>query len=241
VRIRQSRTIDGTIKGATFTCDATGKWYVTLVVEFARADCPPPQVTLDDVLGVDVGLASFATLSDGTVIENPRFFRRGRRKLRRAQRMLSRRKNGSKRREKAKGRVANVHQKIAAKRHDFCHQLSHLLTTRYTAIVLETLTISGLAKTKLATSVLDAAWAELFRQMTYKGRWRNQHVVFVGRFYPSSQLCWVCNYQQKDLALADREWDCPHCGTHHLRDHTAAQNLKREGFRLLVVAGHAKT
>jgi putative transposase len=77
--------------------------------------------------------------------------------------------------------------------------------------------------------------------MRYKGRWASRHVVFVGRFYPSSQLCYVCEYQHKDLTLADREWDCPYCGTHHLRDQTAAQNLQREGFRLLVVAGHAKT
>lgn len=111
------------------------------------------------------------------------------RKLRRAQRKFSRREKGSRNRAKAKLAVAKMHDRTAAKRTDFTHQLSFFLISNFLALSFESLSTRGLARTKLAKSVLDAAWGIFFRQCQYKGRWYNRHVVFVGRFFPSSKLC----------------------------------------------------
>jgi putative transposase len=241
IKIRQSQPIDCPTKSATFKRDACGNWFVCLVAEFELPDREAPKVKLEDVAGGDVGLNTFLTLSDGTEIENPRFYRKAARKLRRAQRKLSRRQKGSRNRAKAKIEVAKIHQDIAKKRNHFIHTLSFYLISNFLALSFESLNAGGLAKTKLAKSVLDAAWGMLFRACEYKGRWHNRHVVFVGQFFPSTKLCSECGQVNGTLTLSDREWDCPICGSHHRRDVNAAKNLQREGFKLLVAAGHAET
>ena len=241
IKIRQSRPVDCATKSATFKRDACGNWFVMLVAEFELPERDAPTVKLEDVAGGDVGLNTFLTLSDETEISNPRFYQTAERKLRRAQRRLSRKQKGSRNRAKARLEVAKVHDRIANQRADFTHQLSFFLISNFLALSFESVHARGLAKTKLAKSVLDAAWGMFFRQAEYKGRWYNRQVVFVGRFFPSTQLCSVCGQQNKNLTLSDREWDCPECGTHHHRDINAAKNLQREGFRILVAAGHAET
>ena len=240
IKIRQSQPIDGPTKSATFKRDACGNWFVTLVAEFELPEREAPKVTIEDVVGGDVGLNTFLTLSDDTEVENPRFYRTAERKLRRAQRRFSRRKKGSRNRAKARLAVAQAHDRIAAKRADFTHQLSFFLLRHYLALSFESLNTKGLARTKLSKSVLDAAWGCFFRQCEYKGRWYNRHVVFVGQFYPSTRTCFVCGHVNPNLTLADREWDCPVCGTHHHRDKNAAKNLQREGFKILFAAGYAE-
>jgi putative transposase len=241
IKIRQSQPVDCPTKSATFTRDACGHWFVSLVAEFELAEQEAPKVSLADVVGADVGLNTFLTLSTGREIDNPCFYRVAERKLRRTQRKLARRQKGSRNRAKARIEVAKVHQDIANKRADFVHKLSFSLIANFLALSFESLNTRGLAKTKLAKSVLDAAWGMLFRMCKYKGRWYNRHVVFVGQFFPSSKLCCECGDINGNLTLSDREWDCPGCGVHHQRDDKAAKNLQREGFRILVAAGHAET
>ncbi|MEW6211141.1 MAG: RNA-guided endonuclease TnpB family protein, partial [Acidobacteriota bacterium] len=241
IKIRQSQPIDCSTKSATFKCDACGNWFVCLVTEFELPEGEAPKVRLEDVAGGDVGLNTFLTLSNETEIDNPRFSRKASRKLRRTQRRLSRRKEGSRNRAKAKVEVAKVHQDIANKRSHFIHTLSFNLVRNYLALSFESLATCGLAKTKLARSVLDAAWGMFFRACEYKGRWHNRHVVFVGQFFPSTKRCSECGYINEALTLSDREWDCPVCDAHHNRDVNAARNLQLEGFRILVAAGHAET
>jgi putative transposase len=103
------------------------------------------------------------------------------------------------------------------------------------------LNVKGMAKTKLSKSILDAAPGEFFRQVEYKASWNNRHAVSVDRWFPSSKLCSICGYKNVNLQLSDRQWLCPDCGTQHHRDINAAMNLRDEGFRLLVAAGHAET
>jgi putative transposase len=239
VRIFQSRDVTETTKGATFTRAADGKWYVSLVVEFEVPDLPIPTPDPAKTVGIDVGLIDFATSSNPAArpIPAPKFFRKGQRRLRRAQRTVSRRKHGSKRRAKAVVKAAVVHRKFADQRRDFQHKLSTKIVGQYAAVFVETLSLKGLARTKLAKSFNDAAFGEFFRQLKYKCLWNCKHFIAIDRFFPSSKMCNVCGAINDGLTLSDREWDCD-CGTHHRRDFLAACNIKDEGLRRLA-AGQA--
>jgi putative transposase len=237
VDIRQSQAIKEETKSATFKRAATGKWYVTLVSEFEVSECKQP---VTRVVGGDLGLETYLTLSDGTEVENPRFLRQNAKKLRRAQRQLSRKVKGSRNRAKARLRVAKVYERLAHLRSNFCHQLTHKLM-QYPALCLEDLSILGLAKTKLAKSMLDAAFGTVIRQWKYKSVWNGTYALQADRFFPSTQICSECGYQNKNVNLSDREWTCPGCETRHRRDQNAAQNLEDEGVRQLVAMGILET
>jgi putative transposase len=134
-----------------------------------------------------------------------------------------------------------VHERIANLRGNFAHQLTHSLVSKYPALCLENLSIEGLAKTKLAKSMLDAAFGETVRQWKYKSRWNNTHAVQADRFFPSTKLCSECGYKNNNLSLSDREWTCPACGTYHSRDGNASLNLKAEGIRILDALGYMES
>jgi putative transposase len=240
VRIRQSQLVTEPTKSATFSRVADGHWYVSLVTEFEMPDVPLPLPDPAKVVGIDLGLIDFATLSDGSdPIPAPKFYRKAQRKLRRYQRILSRRKAGSKRQAKAKQRVARIHQKIANQRGDFLHKLTINLICKYDGLCIEDLSLNGLARTKLAKSFMDASMGEFRRQLTYKTEWNRKHLVVIDRFFPSSKMCNVCGVLNDRLTLSDREWDCE-CGAHHRRDFLAACNVRDEGLRMLA-AGHAES
>jgi putative transposase len=230
IRIRQSRGVEGKTKSATFKRDATGHWYVALTTEFEIPDVEPPAPV--NPVGVDLGLKDLFVLSDGERVRAPRFARTAERRLGRVQKDLSRKKPGSRRREKAKRRVAGVHRKVSNQRSDFLHKLTTDLTREYDCICLEDLNTKGLAKTKLSRSVLDAAFGEFVRQVEYKATWSFKHSVRVGRFFPSTKLCSECGKVNVNVTLSDRTWLCE-CGTQHDRDLNAARNILAEGMRLL--------
>src|SRR5215210_1319050 len=237
VRIRQSRGVQGTTKSATFKRDATGHWYVSLTTEFEIPDLEPPAPV--NPVGVDLGLKDLFVLSDGERVRAPRFARTAERRLGRVQKDLCRKKLGSRRREKAKRRVARVHRKVSNQRSDFLHKLTTDLTREYDCICLEDLNTKGLAKTKLSRSVLDAAFGEFVRQVEYKATWSFKHSVRVGRFFPSTKLCSECGKVNVNVRLSERTWVCE-CGTQHDRDLNAARNILAEGMRLLA-AGQTET
>lgn len=240
VRVRQSRPVDLPTKSATFRRSADGTWYVTLTAEFEIPDVALPAPDPAKVVGIDLGLIDFATLSDGSdPTPAPKFFRQGQRKLRKAQRVLSRREPGSHRRAKARLAVAKVHQRIANQRGDFLHKLSTDLVNSHDGICIEDLSLKGLARTKLAKSFTDASMGEFRRQLEYKALWNRKHLAVVDRFFPSSRLCDACGVKNDRLTLSDREWDCE-CGAHHDRDFLAACNIRDEGLRTLA-AGYAES
>jgi len=241
VAVRQSQAIDLPLKSATFKREATGKWYVSLVVEFDLPDHPKPVIETETAVGIDVGFDRFATDSDGHVIENPRFFRKAERKIKRASRRLSRSQKGSANRAKARRALAREYEKVANRRADFGHKFSTSVVREKNTIACETLNLKGMSKTKLAKSVQDAAHRETFRQIEYKARWRNRNFIFVDRWYPSSQLCSSCGYRHEELSLSDRMWKCPGCGVRHDRDHNAAKNVRDEGIRILLAVGHTES
>jgi putative transposase len=240
VRIRQSQTIDGQTKSATFKRDACGHWYVTLTAAFEMGDTPEVLPNAGKTVGIDAGLKNFVVFSqDEEPVPAPKFFRQGERKLHRAQRAFCRRKPGSNRKGKAKIKVARVHQKIANRRGDFLHKLSTRIVKRFAGVCIEDLNIRGLARTKLAKSFSDAAIGEFFCQLRYKAVWYGKRLIAIDRFFPSSKTCHACGAVNAALTLADRQWVCPACGVVLDRDHTASLNIRDEGLRLLTV-GHTE-
>ncbi len=237
------RPLEGVTKGATFKREPDGHWYVCIVAEQQIA--PRTDRPVHTHVGVDVGLKSLAVYSTGETIPNPRWYRTQSRKLRRAQQALSRKVKGSHNRGKARVVVARLHQKIRNQRSDFLHKLSTDLVRHFDLVSIEDMSVRGLAKTKLAKSVLDAGWGMFRAMLEYKADRNDSHVVAIGRFFASSKMCGACGWIH-ELSLSMREWDClnPACGVHHDRDLNAARNIDYEGKRLFdlrVAAGHAET
>jgi len=241
IKVIIHRPPHGITKSATFKREACGHWYISLVTEQQLA--PKVDRSVETHIGIDVGLKSLAVLSNGETIENPRWYRTQTRKLRRAQKALSRKQKGSRNRGKARVTLARLHQKIRNQRNDFLHKLSTDLVRHFDLVSIEDLNVRGLAKTKLSASVLDVGWAMFRSMLAYKADRANTRLMAIGRYFPSSKTCGACGLVNADLTLADREWTC-RCGVHHDRDLNAACNIDREGLRLfeqIVAAGYAET
>jgi putative transposase len=214
VRIYQSQSVDEPTRSATFRRSADGKWFVSLTAEFEMPDVALPAPDPAKIVGIDLGLIDFATLSDGSEpVPAPKFFRKAQRNLRNAQRTVSRRKPGSKRKTKARIQVARIHRKTANQRNDFLHKLSTELVGTHDGLCLEDLSVKGLARTKLAKSVNDAAWGEFRRQVEYKCLWNRKHLAVIDRWFPSSKMCNACGALNDRLTLSDRAL----CLTHIFR------------------------
>ena len=220
--------VDGTpevkVLSATVS-EKAGRWFVAVQVE---QTLPDPEPSDKPVAGVDLGLLALATVSDGTVIENPRPLKTALRQVKRLHRQVSRRQKGGKNRKKARERLARAHARVANIRRETLHQATTKLTKTKSVIVVEDLNVSGMQKSlSLAAAIADVGWAEFKRQLKYKAAWRGGQVVLADRFYPSSKLCHVCCHKLEDLALDVRRWTCPGCGAEHDRDLNAAQNLEQ--------------
>ena len=211
----------------TVSRDRAGRWFVSLLVEASVAPAP----TTDTVVGLDAGITSLVTLSTGEKITNPKFERKDRARLGKAQRELSRKRQGSRNWEKARVRVARIHARIADRRRDFLHKLTTRLVRENQAIVIEDLTVRSLLGNRtLARAISDASWTELRSQLEYKCAWYGREMIAIDRFFPSSKTCSTCGLIRAKLPLNVRAWTCEGCGTRHDRDHNAAKTILAAGL-----------
>ena len=217
-----------------------GRWYASLTVE--REDKPVKRAPKGGAVGVDLGVKTLATLSDGTVIKNPRYLRKSERKLKKAQQALSGKTKGSNRRAKAKAKVARIHAHVANRRSDAMHKLTTRLTRKYSDISIEDLHVAGMVKNHhLAKSIMDAAFGEFRRQLEYKTARSGARLHVVDRWYRSSKTCSQCGSVKAKLPLSERTYRCDSCGLVLDRDLNAAINIMVAGSAPETLNAHGET
>lgn len=229
VNLRLERIPKGQIKSVTVKQVPSGKYFVSLTILEEDKYLPKKQITEQTTIGIDLGLKDFAILSDGRKISNPKYLKQNLKKLAILQKRLSRKQKGSSNRNEARIKVAKQYEKITNLRKDFLHKLTHQLTheNQVSTLCIEDLSVSNMIKNhKLARSISDVSWYKFRTLLEYKCELYGKNLLIIGRFEPSSKMC-TCGYINKELTLADREWICPQCGTHHDRDILAANNIKK--------------
>ena len=232
VKLKMHRPISGVIKTLTLRKEA-GNWYAC----FSVAINVPDVVPSPDAIGIDLGLYSFATLSDGQLIANPRNLKTGLGRLRRCQRKVARRKKGSNGRRKAVRLLQKAHTRIRNRRSDFQHKLSRQLADNYGLIAVEDLNIKGLSRGMLARSVSDAAWGSFLAKLAYKVEYTGGQLIKVNP-NGTSQVCSRCGcLPDVPKTLADRIHYCS-CGLVIDRDVNAARNILRLGLSLATGTWH---
>jgi putative transposase len=238
VNMTERLRFEGKIVSATVSYRASW-WWIAITVD---TPTPPNQPKPLTAVGVDVGLKALAVVSTGEVVENQKHLARRMRRMKRLQRALSRKQSGSQNRARAVVRLAKAHFKVACARKDVAHKFTSRLVQQAAVIGMEDLHVSGLLKNhRLARAISDAAWAEIGRQLSYKAPTAGSQVIWVDRFFPSSQLHHGCGGRKADLSLNERSWKCPVCGQVVERDLNAALNIRDEAMRLVTASAVVAT
>jgi putative transposase len=228
VNMAEPLRYDGKVKWGTVSYKA-GHWYLSIAAEI---DQPEPVEHPFPSVGVDLGIKTLATLSSGVEFDNQKLLRSELNRLKRLNRSLARKKQGSGRWWKAKDKLARFHERIANRRQDIIHKMTHEIAVNYRLVGVEDLNVKGMVRNRrLALSISEAGFGEILRQQDYKCEESGGLMVKVGRFFASSKTCSNCGVVNT-LTLSDRKWICTGCGTIHDRDFNASKNIETEALRL---------
>ena len=225
IKTKISRTFEGKIKTSTIEKTPTGKFFVSITVELPDVKVKQKPISKVNAVGIDTGIKTFAVLSDGTEIENPKHLKSNLQRLKVLQRRASKKQKGSANRRKANLKVALLHEKISNQRMDFLHKTTTAIAKQYHTVACENLNISGMLRNhKLAQSIADLGLGKFYTLLQYKMAEQGGNYLEIGRFEPSSKMC-GCGAINKNLKLSDREWVCPVCGRINQRDELASRNI----------------
>jgi putative transposase len=224
VKVAWSRELPSDPSSVSIIKEAAGRYFASFVVQVDTQALPET----DSEVGIDLGLSTFAVLSDGKTIASPRFLRQAARRLKKAQRALSRKQKGSANQAKARVRLAKAHSRVADTRRDWAHKHSTTIIRENQAVFVEDLCVTGLARTRLAKSVYDAGWGMFTRMLEEKAVRYGRTFGTVDRWFPSTRMCSVCRAVGEKKPLYVRAWTC-RCGTVHDRDLNAAINILAAG------------
>lgn len=224
LKVVWSRKLSGEPSQCVVSQNASGQWFASFLCEEEIVKLPHS----DKKIGVDLGIETFASTSDGQKFGQPKRIRKLRKKLARLQKLYSRKKKGSKNREKARIKAARLHQHIADTRKDFLHKLSTKLIRENQTIALEDLAVKNMVKNrKLSRCISEQGWRDFRTMLKYKAEWYGRELLIVDRFWPTSKTCSYCG-RKKNLSLDVRKWTCE-CGATHDRDINAAKNILAAG------------
>jgi putative transposase len=226
------RPIEGTVKTVTITKNKANQYCASILFEDGKQQ--PKPSTEGKAIGLDMGLTDFCITSDGSKYDNPRWIDKHKRNLTIKQQALSRKQKGSSNRDKARLKVAKVHNRISRCREDFHHKLSRKIVNENQVIVVENLNIKGMVKNHcLAKSISQVGWGSFMTMLKYKSEQDGTVYLEIDRFFPSSKTCSHCLNVVESLPLDIRTWTCDSCGTKHDRDINASINIRDEGLRII--------
>jgi len=225
--------LKGRILNATVSREAD-RWFVSLCVEQERIE---PTPISGDIVGIDLGLNSFATIWDDKNVQKfdaPKPLAKKLKKVKRLHRQQDKKQKGSKNQKKATLRLARAYRKTRNIRKDFLTKLTSSLAKTKSVIIVEDLAVANMLRNHcLARSIADCGWGEFRRMLEYKTEWYGSRLIVIGRFEPTSKMCHVCGAINKDLDLSQRIWVCPTCGAVLDRDENATINIRRLGIEIL--------
>jgi len=230
VRWVKHRPIKGKIKHLTISQDGE-QWHCSVNVELK---VKKPTCKKNLLVGIDVGIKTYASMSDGSVIANPKILNKYGKQLSKTQRTLSRKQKGSNNRSKQRNKVQRLYRKVRNVRRDFQHKATAHMIAKYDGFAMEDLNIKDMLKNHcLSKAVSDCGWFEFKRQLRYKSEWCGKPLVEIDRYEPSSKTCNGCGWVKKNLTLKDRKFVCLECGQVLDRDLNAALNIRDAGIKIL--------
>lgn len=221
----------------TISKTASGKYYASINFQLDEEIPKLKPISENQAAGLDLGIKTFATLSNGVTIENPKFLKKSLKKLKRLSRRHSKKVKGSSNREKSRLKLARTYEKVTNQRTDFLHKTTSKLTNEYSTICLETLRVKNMVKNhSLAQALSDVSFSKFNEFIEYKAKLKGVNILRIGAFEPSSKMC-SCGAINKELKLKDRTWVCSKCNSVNDRDLLASQNIKRFAFAKINTVG----